>query len=171
MAYEDIFNFDDIGYDPSIGIDTLGTSELGQGGGGIGMGELGMGLSVAGTLGKAYGTLQMGKQIKAADEYNAALVREAGAMEMYQLDKSEVSLASTQRAMYAKAGVTQSGSPLDTMLESAAGFELDKQISKYNTESRANMLDYEGKMALKKAKQDSTMQLLEGAASFALMLA
>ena len=71
--------------------------------------------------------------------------------------------------MYAKSGVTQSGSPLDTALASAAGFELDKQIANYNTQSKANMLDYEGKMAEKNAKSQATMQLLEGAGTMALM--
>ena len=134
-----------------------------------GMGGFASGLKAAGMLGKAYGTLQVGKEVKAADEYNAALVREQGVMEQYQIDKAEVSLLSTQRAMYAKSGVTQSGSPLDTALASAAGFELDKQIANYNTQSKANMLDYEGKMAEKNAKSQATMQLLEGAGTMALM--
>ena len=165
------------GWDMSLGDMSdfgMGESDLtGLGGSsesGFDFSSLATSLQIVGALGKAYGTIQTGREIKTADDYNAALVRESGVMQEYQIGKEEVGLLSTQRAMYAKAGVTQSGSPLDTALQSAAGFELDKQIAKYNTESKANMLEWEGKMAKQKAQQQAGMQLLETAAMVAVML-
>jgi hypothetical protein len=170
----DAFSIDDFSFDPSIidtsfnqGIDSPTDALTGGGGGGL---TAAQGLSLIGTAGKIYGTLQMGQAKKAAGEYNAALVREQGVMDLYHIDKAEVATLSSARALYAKSGVTSSGSPLDAALQSAAGFELDKQVSNYNTQSRANMLEWEGKMAKKQADMSAGIQALEGAASLAMVL-
>jgi hypothetical protein len=122
-----------------------------------------------GMLGSAYGTYMQGIQQKKAYDYNAELVRQSGVMDQYQLGREEVALLSSARAMTAKAGVTQSGSPLDAALASASGFELDKQIAKYNTESKANMMDWEGRQAKKQAQSQALMQGIEGIAMLALL--
>ena len=185
MAVGDLGNINITGYDDvgSFGdmVDTSFVTDMFSGpaqdptaglnlSGGMNWGAIGTGLQVAGSIGSAIGTMQAGAQTRAADENNAALVAEQGVLEQYQLDKSEVALQSTQQAMFAKAGVTMTGSPLDAMLQSSANFELDKQISKYNTQSKVDMLNWEGKMAQKNANQQAGMDLLKGAATFALML-
>jgi len=80
-------------------------------------------------------------------------------------------LLSIQSAAYARVGVTQSGSPLDVALGTATEFELDKQITRYNAESKARMLEWEAKKAKQAGTFSAGMDLLQGAASMALILA
>ena len=157
---DDIFNYDE-NFDPIAALYDDSSS------GGFGMTS--GGIKGLGMIGSAVGTYMQGVEQKQADEYNAALVREQGVIEQYQLGKSEVGLLSTQKAMFAKAGVTQSGSPLDAALSSAAGFELDKQIAKYNTESKANVLEWEGKQAKKSGDFGAILQGAEGLAMLAFL--
>jgi hypothetical protein len=157
----DIFNFDE-NYDP---IAALYEDPVTSGGFSLSSG----GIKGLGMLGSAVGSYMQGVEQQQAAEYNAALVRQQGIIEQRQLDKSEVGLLSTQKAMFAKAGVTQSGSPLDTALSSAAGFELDKQIAKYNTQSRANMIEWEGEQAKKSGEFGAILQGAEGLAMLAFL--
>jgi len=76
-----------------------------------------------------------------AYDYNAQLAQisagEAaisGEFEQTDIEAEEVSLLATQHVEYAKAGVTQSGSPLEVELETATEFEMEKSIAKYNNE-------------------------------------
>jgi len=127
-----------------------------------------MGISIAG---KAFGDYMKGQQQSQAYEYNAELVRQEEQIALMQIGKEEVALLSTQRAAYARAGVTQSGSPLDVALGTATEFELDKQITRYNAESKARMLEWEAKKAKQAGTFSAGMDLLQGAASMALILA
>jgi hypothetical protein len=127
------------------------------------------GIQGLGMIGSAIGTYMQGQEEKRAYDYNAALVREQGVIEQYQLGKEEVGTLSAARAMTAKAGVTQSGSPLDAALASASGFELDKQIANYNTQSKANMLSWEGEQAKKAGTFGGILQAGEGIAMLALL--
>ena len=119
-------------------------------------------LSLVGTGISAFGSLQEGKQIQQADEYNAQLALEQGEMDVFQIEKEEAGLTSTQKAMYAKAGVTMSGSPLEVMLQSATNYEMDKATAKYNAESKANMYRYEGRVARTQGKFNAIKTLLGG---------
>ena len=122
-----------------------------------------------GLIGQGIGSYMQGVEEKQAYYHNAALVREQGVIEQYQLGREDVSTLSSARAMTAKSGLTQSGSPLDAALASASGFELDKQIANYNTQSRANELEWEGKQAKKSGEFSGLLQGVEGIAMLALL--
>lgn len=133
----------------------------------LGMGSfLKLGSSILG----AYGSLLQGSEIAGADEYNAQLALEQGQFEISDLDVAEAETLSTQKAMYAKSGVAMTGSPLDAATQTAYGYEMDKQIATYNTQSRANMYNYQGKVAKSQGEIKAGEQLLEGAATAGLAL-
>lgn len=135
--------------------------------GGFNMGGLAAGFGILGTGLKAFGQYQQGQQIAGADEYNAALAIQGSEYDIGRIDVAEKDMSGTQAAMYAKAGVTMSGSPLDVMLKTATNFELDKQVSNYNAQSKAAMLRYEGAQAKKQADFNAGSTLLSGALSIA----
>jgi hypothetical protein len=70
-----------------------------------------------------------------------------GTFDVEQLGLEESSMLATQRAVYARAGVEMSGSPLDVALSTATQFEYSKQVANFNAQSQANMDEYEGKVA------------------------
>lgn len=119
----------------------------------------------------AWGSLLAGSETQGADDYNAQLALEQGQFEVNDLDTSEADTLSTQKAMYAKAGVTMSGSPLDTAVNTASGYEMDKQIATYNAQSKANEDTYLGKVAQSQSEIKAGQQLLSGAEGLALALA
>jgi len=125
-----------------------------------------LGSSILGSV----GDLMVGQEQAGAYDYNADLAAEQGQIQIEQLDMAEEDLLGTQKAMYAKAGVTQSGSPLDTALNSATQAEMDKQISKYNTESKVNMDRYKAALAESQGKVKAGEDLLSGALSIGMML-
>ena len=111
------------------------------------------------------GSLLQGQETQMADEYNANLAIQQGQFNVEQLNVSEVSTLSTQRAAYAKAGVMQSGSVLDTALATATQFEYSKDIATYNAQSQANMDNYLGKEAKSQGEMGFAGGLLKAANS------
>lgn len=136
---------------------------------GLDFGSIGKGMGGVGSLFKVFGDYQQGQQIAEANEYNAQLIMQQADFNIDRLDREETLLAGHQRALYAKAGVTLSGSPLDVMLDSASQVELDKQVMAFNAQSKANMLGYEGEVAKNQARMKMGMDLLSGAMSIAQM--
>lgn len=124
-------------------------------------------LTAGGSILSAFGDIMAGDESQQADEYNAGLALEQGQFEVQDLNTGEADTLSTQRAMYAKAGVTQSGSPMDTALNTATNFEMDKQITTYNAASQANMDEYEGKVAVQQGDFKAAGALLQGGESVA----
>ena len=112
--------------------------------GGIG---LGTGLSAGASLMGGIGKYMQGQETQQADDYNASLALMEGTFNVEQLGMEEESTLATQKAMYAKAGVEQSGSVLDVALSTATQYEYSKQVANFNAESAANMDTYEGKIA------------------------
>ena len=145
----------------SSGNDTVPTKSL----------SLGQGLQVGGSVLGAYGDILAGQEAQQADNYNAQLALEQGQFEVSDLATEEVDTLSTQRAMYGKAGVTMSGSPLDTAVNTASQFELDKQIATYNAQSKANMDVYEGRVAKQQGQVKAGESLLSSGAMLALAFA
>jgi hypothetical protein len=108
------------------------------------------------------GGLMQGEEVSAADSYNASIlesqipeVQFAYDINLKDIEGAEGDVLDTQRAMYAKSGVEMTGSPLDVALGTAASFEMDKLISKYNEkiaiqniQSKAAMEKYQGKVAV-----------------------
>lgn len=115
---------------------------------------LGSGSSILGGI----GSYIQGQEIAGADEYNASLALMKGNFEVDEISGSEDETLSTQKAMYAKSGVEQSGSVLDTALNTATNYEYDKQVATFNSQSEANVDTYNAKMA----KSQGQMGLAEG---------
>jgi hypothetical protein len=89
-------------------------------------------MTAIGTGVSAYGQIQQGKSQAAQAEYNAKLAkrnaksaRESAEYEARQKRRGTARLIGRQRALYAKAGVTMEGSPLDVLQETAAQGEMD----------------------------------------------
>lgn len=149
-----------------------GGASLPGGGGGmvptsLGFGDLlGAGSSVLSGVG---GYIQ-GQESASANEYNAQLALIEGDFQKEQLGKDENVLLSTQRAMYSKAGVELSGSPLDVAVQTATNYEYDKQVATFNSQSKARMYQYEADVAKQKGKFDLGMGLLQGGMGLALAL-
>ena len=110
------------------------------------------------------GKYMQGQESAKAYKYNAGIALQQGQFQVEQIGKEEVSTLSTQKAMYAKAGVEMSGSPIDTALNTATNFEYSKQIATYNAQSAANMDNYEAAVA----KQQGEFGLASGIAGAAM---
>lgn len=128
----------------------------------------------AGTLTSAFGSViqgiggyMQGQEEAGADEYNASLALMQGEFNVQNIGLQEGETLSTQKAMYAKAGVEQSGSVLDTALNTATNFEYDKQVATFNAKSAANMDQYEARVA----KQQGGFALGAGIAEAGLDIA
>lgn len=128
-----------------------------------------MAMQAGGSILSAYGDILSGDESQQADDYNASLALEQGQFEVQNTDLEETSTLSTQQAMYAKAGVTMSGSPLDTALNSASQFEMSKQVESYNAASAANMDKYEGKVAAQQGEFGAAGALLQGAEGIGML--
>jgi len=113
-------------------------------GGGIGMGTA---IKAGSSIMAGIGAYMEGKEKQEADEYNANIALMKGTFDVEQLGLEESSMLATQRAVYARAGVEMSGSPLDVALSTATQFEYSKQVANFNAQSQANMDEYEGKVA------------------------
>ena len=123
-------------------------------------GLAGLGLLSAGI--SAWGDIISGQAQQSAYNINASIVEIQGEQTQEEIEAQEKEMTSTQRAMYAKAGVTSSGSPLEVMLNTATTFETDKAIAKYNTVSKASMLRYEGQQAKNAQMFKAGLALLSG---------
>ena len=111
---------------------------------GVNAGQL---VSAGASLMGGIGAYMEGKEKQEADEYNANIALMKGTFDVEQLGLEESSMLATQRAVYARAGVEMSGSPLDVALSTATQFEYSKQVANFNAQSQANMDEYEGKVA------------------------
>jgi hypothetical protein len=116
---------------------------------------------------EAYGQFQEGKQRAQAGEFNAdidrqqaRIVRAKGKIETFRQRKAKKAFTSTQQALFSKAGVTFSGSPLVAMEESAANAELDILISKFNTFSESQRLETSAKQREIVAESERTSGLI-----------
>lgn len=133
------------------------------------MPTLGQSLAAGGSILSAFGDIMAGDESQQADDYNAGLALTQGQFEIQDLNTSEADTLSTQHAMYAKAGVAMTGSPLDTALNTASQFEMDKQITTYNAASAANMDKYEGQIAKQQGEFNAAGSLLQGAGDMGMM--
>ena len=125
-------------------------------------------LKAGGDVLSGIGAYMQGQEEAGAYEYNASLALMEGKFNVEQINLDETQTLSTQKAMYAKAGVESSGSVLDTALNTATQFEYSKQVENFNAQSKANMDIYEAKMAKSKGQFGLATGLLEGAGTLAL---
>lgn len=171
--YNDVDLWNDLGYVDSNNIptDEMDNSSFVDSSGHFASGlNLGPLIKMGGTFLGAYGDILAGNQRNEASQYNAQLALQQEGFAIDKLDKAEVSILSTQKAMYSKAGVAMTGSPLDVALKTATNFEMDKQITKYNAQSRANMYQYEGALAQSQGQIKAGMDLLSGGAAMGATL-
>ena len=100
-----------------------------------------IGLTVVSGITQAIGAYQQGKARQEAAEYNAAVARQEGEIarrqaeiELYQTTEEARRMRSRQAALYAKAGVLSEGSPAYVIADTAAQYEFEKDVIKYNAE-------------------------------------
>ena len=132
------------------------------------MANVGTYLQAGGDILSGIGGYMQGQETASADEYNASLALIQGQFENQQLGLEESQTLGTQKAMYAKAGVELSGSVLDTALQTATNFEYDKQVVDFNSQSQANVDEYDAKMAKSQGDFALASGLLKGATSLAM---
>jgi hypothetical protein len=130
--------------------------------GGIGLGTA---IKAGSSIMAGVGAYMQGQEMAGAYEYNASLELMKGQFEVEEISGKEDETLSTQKAMYAKAGVEQSGSVLDVALDTATNYEYDKQVATFNAQSAANMDEYEAKMAKSKGDMGLSMGILGAAVS------
>lgn len=125
------------------------------------------------------GSIMQGQQQAQAAEYNAAVARQkaqaakqAGELEASRIREAGEKLTGSQRAMYAKSGVTFSGSPMEVMIDSATENEMDALITEYNYSVQASQAESEAEIAKWRAKTYKTnsymragQTLLQGASA------
>ena len=104
------------------------------------LGGLGTGTTLLGELMGGFGKFQAGQGSQMVNELNAAVsranaaaIRQSGEFDIARLGKAKARFKSGQHAGYAKAGVRSEGSPIEVMIDSAAQWETDILIAKYNT--------------------------------------
>ena len=139
-------------------------------------------LDAFGEIVQGFGAFLQGKEKNAAFDYNASILgmmanqeMQAAGLQVDQIDKQETQLLSTQKAMYAKAGVTQAGSPTDVALQTATNFQFDKLVTNYNAtiqaqkrESQAANERYYGRQAARAGKFAFAESLFKGVATIAM---
>jgi len=95
----------------------------------------------AGMAVSAAGAIYAGMAQAAQYEAQAEAVAAQGRFEKYKLRKAQEAMTSKQRALYAKAGVSLEGSPLNVIADTYAQYEMDIAVNKYNTESKVASLE------------------------------
>lgn len=121
---------------------------------------------VVGTGISAYGQHQAGKQAEQAYGYNAQLAREQGAEAERVSRRKLKSLLSSQRALYAKAGVDiTEGSPLMVLSETAAEGEREALALRRGYRSEAYLQELYGKQAGRTGLVGAAGTLLTGLGS------
>lgn len=147
-------------FDQSIPtVDSSGNSPIS---GGFNLGTLAKMSKIAGIGIGAYGSILQGEQQQDAYNYNADLAMQQEGFTEDQLDAYGEEVLSTQKAIYARSGVAYSGSALDAAVKSASHVDLNKQIVKYNAESKANMDRYYGEVSAAQGKIKAGETLLSG---------
>ena len=96
------------------------------------------------------GQYQQAQAQKQAAEYNARVAemqaeaaRRQGVLEQYKIKRAKRRMLGTQRALYAKAGLSLEGTPLEVLADTAAQYDLDLATSKYNTQIGVGRALYE----------------------------
>ena len=115
------------------------------------------------------GPVMQGFQASKAEEFNASLmranaqaIRHAADIDIYRQRKRAKSLHSTQKAKYAKAGVTLEGSPMEVMIDSAAEAELDMAITDYNAKVKMAQAESAAEQYEKSAKMYKMRGIMGG---------
>lgn len=129
------------------------------------MAELAVYAALAASSVSAYSSYQQGKaqerSARASAEFNRQIAqneaeqkRRAGQLEADRMRRQRLGLTKSQRAGYAKSGVTSEGTPIQVMIQSSAEEELNANLAQYNYEvaaarstSEANLYGYKKRQA------------------------
>lgn len=141
---------------------------------------------IVGGVMDAWGGYTQGSQQKQAYEFNADLAMEraqqtrtAEALHQTQMERAKQATTGVQKGQYAGRGVkTNTGSPVDVMVDSLSQWNLDMAISGYNAEVSARGLEnqaaidrWTGAQAKKEAGSQAAMSLFSSAVEFAILTA
>lgn len=98
-------------------------------------------IQVVGMAASAFGQYQAGQDASKAAKYNASIARQQADMRQQQAQleierqrRQNELMKSRQVALYGKAGVKMTGSPLAVMDATATEMDMDTQIMKYNAD-------------------------------------
>ena len=139
-------------------------------------------LMVVGAGVGAASSIRQGNMMKKAEQYNASVseqqaaqLKKQGEIDVINKRKEARSFNAKQKQMYAMSGVELSGSPLQTMADSAAEFEMDILASKYNTamgisraESEARYHKYLGRQYAQQGYLNAFSSLLDSGTSIGM---
>lgn len=130
-------------------------------------------LGTLGTVIGGVGNIFQGGAEKQQGDYNAAnyeaqakATRDNAVLNEYQKRRLQASKQGTQIAMYGKAGIKNSGSPLEVQLDSLANSNLDIAIDNYNSDVKARGYQSDADMARYEAKQNKSMSYVKAGQSF-----
>jgi hypothetical protein len=138
-------------------------------------------LAIASTGLKAFGALSESKAQSEAALYNAQIMQQrayfaqqAGEFDVKNLQRAKSSMEGSQRAGYARAGVSSlSGSPLAVIADTAAQYEIDIASSRFNTQvqkmqfmSQARQDEVQAKRIRSQGRMQAFSTVLEGATNF-----
>jgi len=125
---------------------------------GLGGPELAILSFAAGGL-NAFGQFQAGAEQERIENFNASIaeqearnVRASEVLNQFQKKKQIAQIMGSQRAAFAKAGVSYTGSPIVLAHESLTNAEMDLSISKHNAELKAQRLESEARIRGFRAK-------------------
>ena len=128
----------------------------------------GLGLGVAGTIATAQAQRQAGRDQQAAYDLQAAAAERTGLQEEQVARARLAKLLSSQRALYAKAGVDLStGSPLTVLAATAAEGEREALTIRTGAEEEAEFLRFQGRAARAAGSTQAGATLLSGLGSTA----
>ena len=120
-------------------------------------------LGIASLLVSAGATVYSAQERKKTAAYTAKLAEEAGeesmAMAGIEAERHRDKirrLKATQRASYAKSGVTMEGSPLEVLADTQAQADLDEMIIRHGGEVSANAYKMEGMFARRAGRSAET---------------
>lgn len=112
---------------------------------------------------QAIGQIQEGQQRSEAELFNADVLRQEsklaqtrGRLSVLKQRKSQKTFSSTQTALFAKAGVEATGSPLKVIEDSFANAELDILTTEFNTQQEVNRKLSEADRRVETAKAERT---------------
>jgi len=98
---------------------------------------------LAGQYQQAQAQRQTAKYNARVAEMQAEAIRRQGKLQQYRLKRAKRRMLGKQRALYAKAGLSLEGTPLEVLADTAAQYDLDLATSRYNTEVGARSSLYE----------------------------
>lgn len=121
-----------------------------------------IGIAAAGIT--AFGQLKESEERAKAEEFNAdvsrrqaELVKARGRLDVLRQRKTAIAFTSTQQALFSKAGVVLSGSPLQVIQETAAQAELDILTTEFNAFTEASRLRSEARERERTARAERTV--------------